>query len=169
MILLIAGSGGAAFWLGSTEQARFSNGGLEIDPKDLELGELWDDDHFTMTIPVRNIGKAPLEIESFSSSCSCLSIANGALFLYPHQQATIEVTLDLGRALTRTNPGGGPLNVRLAPNIKGSSVQQTGWLIRGRIRKLLGFDPAILDLRLPCVGDGVSILHCQSNQRYPFG
>ena len=60
--------------------------GLLIPKESLNFGTVWEEEKFSWTVPIENHEAESVEIESFSSSCSCLSIKPKSLVIGPGER-----------------------------------------------------------------------------------
>src|SRR5260370_32367708 len=71
---LLVGACGFAYWLGQSSPDKPSIGGLVVEQKDLDLGDVWESDNFAHTLLIKNPTQEAITIEGFASSCNCVSV-----------------------------------------------------------------------------------------------
>ncbi len=140
--MLLIAVAGAAYWVGVHSSSYLPNGGLVLDAKYLNFGEVWENEHFTWRLPVENRGETTVEVESFSKSCACLSVEPQCFVLKPGER--LELRLEIN--LTSLADEAGYVSLRLWPRLKetGRENQTMGlgpdWKLGGRVRRVLAFD-----------------------------
>ncbi|HEV3258764.1 MAG TPA: hypothetical protein VG013_17975 [Gemmataceae bacterium] len=108
----------------------------------MNIGAVWENDRFTWTVPIENDEEKPVEVESFSTTCNCLSVEPQSFVLKAGERRELRLQIDLGSQVKPT----GEVTVRLSPRLK-----QTGgtnlakrfgpeWTVSGQVRRLLAFD-----------------------------
>lgn len=133
----------AAFWLktGFSKPAR-ETVRLWAPPDALNLGTVWETDQLEWTLPVENREEAPVEVESFSTTCNCLSVEPQSFVLEPGARRDLRLQIDLGSQLKTT----GEVNIQLVPQLKesgeGNQAKKLSpdWRITGQVRRALTFD-----------------------------
>ncbi len=95
-----------------------------------------------------NPGTGEVDIEDFSSSCTCSSISPRSLVIPSGQTRTIRLTIDLtGHAPQYQDNSVHEFEVSLAPRIKtGSPRSSEVWAVRGRVRTVIQVKPSVVDL-----------------------
>ena len=114
---------------------------LSVADKDLNLGDVWEQDNFPLQLTIRNDTKGPIEIERFSTSCGCASIEPRSPTVPPRMGLPVRVTLNLTMA---SGPDTRDFAVRVVPWIADPSrrvpsaiLQQDPFTIRGRTHRVL--------------------------------
>lgn len=135
----------AAYWLGNRAGGRVESvspdeSGLVADPRFLDFGEVWEDADFHWKLPIRNVTAQVIEILDFVTSCTCVSLRPRSFSLAPGETKEVEMSLDLTPRL-RLPQGQEVFEASLLPKIKGALPRTQGWLLRGRVRELLKFNP----------------------------
>jgi len=144
---------GAAYWLSSWgRELTAPNGGLVVADDNLAFGEVWERKGFVWELLLENPTPNELKILRFLSSCICQKVEPASLVVPPSSHAKVRVTLDL----THREPGQTPAAVRefaeeLVPLIEGVPMQQTGWVLRGRVRATLTANPRTIDFGMRLV------------------
>lgn len=145
-VALLAVGCGFAFWAGAGFGKKpVSNGGLQIPESSLEFGEIWDSTTFPWTVSIENPTDRDIRVEKFSTSCSCVQIEPQSLNVKAGETATVRLTLNL----TAAQLGEGNrayFSAGLIPHLEGSPGPETGWTIKGRVRKgWLRAEPSLVD------------------------
>ena len=111
---------------------------LWVPPAAFDMGTVWESDHFAWTVPVENREPAAIEVESFSSTCNCLSIQPKSFVLAPGERQELSLQIDLSG---RPKPAE-EVAVELSPKLKqvggnGGDKVAPEWTLRARIRRIL--------------------------------
>lgn len=152
----------AAYWLGtlvtgpSPEPTPLpSVGGLHIDAKDLDLGEIWETPEHAVVVPVRNVGSTPVTVAEFATSCDCSGVEPESVTIPPGSSAKVTVKLDLThRSPYQLGLARRTFSVRLDPVFQGDFAPTPGWEIRGTVRSRVSLEAASLAFADKCVRGG---------------
>jgi hypothetical protein len=117
---------------------------LWIPPDALNMGTIWESEEFAWTVPIDNHELSPIEIQSFGSTCNCLSIEPQSFVLGPGQRRDLYLKIDLTSQVKPT----GEVSVGLWPVLKNQHTKPEGpigpeWQIAGQVRRVLKFDRRI--------------------------
>jgi len=77
---------------------------IELPQTEHDFGDVQQGDVVTVTLPVRNVGKKDLHIESVATSCGCTSAKVEPQVIAPGGEATLTVWYDSG-----LHPDEGPI------------------------------------------------------------
>jgi hypothetical protein len=139
--LLVVAAASYVFGLRATGKA------LSIENASLDFGEVWENAKFDWTLPIRNTTADPIEVLSFSTSCSCLDVRPQSFVVQPGQAQRLTLTLDLTRVFRPDGPDQLTSEISFVPTIMGHPLQNEGWRLKGKVRKLLR--PFPMSIRLP--------------------
>jgi hypothetical protein len=112
---------------------------LWVPPAALKIGTVWETDHFEWVLPVENREATPIQVTSFSRSCSCLSVEPEAFTIEPGARRELRLTINLGSQLKPS----GEVSIQLMPQLKVREGPIQGnktppvWEITGRVRRVL--------------------------------
>ena len=121
---------------------------LSINPRDLNLGEVWETDQFELVLPIRNTAATPVRIAEWRNSCSCLGVDPPSLEFGQSETKTVRVSLDLGSKV-RLNPKDARLTgVNLGAMLGDGNV--VAWPILATVKPLVKTYP---DLVFPPVSE----------------
>ena len=144
LVVLVA-SCAAACWVGTRYVSGHPPAGLVVAEKDLDIGEVWEQEAFPWKLTISNNTKQDIEIERFLTSCGCISIEPASLMIPAGKQAPLQVTLNLTQ---NSGDNSQPFNVDIRPLIGGQSQQTAAsnmpelrFTIHGRTRRLLRLSP----------------------------
>ena len=137
--MILAGACTAAFWIGHRPEAQsYAPAALTVDPRALDLGNLWETQEFHWRLPIRNISDKRMEIEGFSTSCSCLkSIETESFSLQPGEVRNLSLLLDLENE-------SGLFYVYIAAKTRTTLFNKQGWTLSGNVRPVLSFSQSPL-------------------------
>jgi hypothetical protein len=150
MIVLLMG---LAYWLISRQEGELPNGGLWVEAKYLDLGEVWEQEEpLPWLLPIHNSTAKTLEIGDWVTSCACLAIEPRRLPLPAGHTEVVKLALNTAATAPRPGVIHWPLAVHLIPRLKEIGTVQPGWVLRGTVKKVLFFDPPEWDFaeRLVC-------------------
>jgi hypothetical protein len=68
--------------------------GLAVDRKHRELGEMWESNEISASLPITNITNQTIEVKNFAVSCGCLSVYPHAMILPPGETRTVEIKVN---------------------------------------------------------------------------
>jgi hypothetical protein len=133
---------GQGYWSGDLSGR---NSGLIIEDQFLDLQTVWEDSSFRWKLPIRNVSGEPIEIEGFSTSCTCLVPDRQGFILQPRQEREVELVLDLTKLFHKKTSNQVPLEVLVAPLVKGKAAKNAGWKLKGTARRLLDVLPSRIE------------------------
>jgi hypothetical protein len=108
----------------------------------LNIGTVWETDHFEWILPIENREETLIEVESFSTTCNCMSIVPQSFILEPGARRELRLQINLGSQLKPT----GEVSIHLLPQLKergeNSSAKKFSpeWKVTGQVRRVLAFD-----------------------------
>ena len=115
---------------------------LFIDPKDLDFGEVWENDSFEWSFPIANTARHPVRVTRWAASCDCLGITPDSLTLAPGESQRVSIRLDLARKGDQS-----PIAVSFEAVLSGDLGRQqstrTTWQVKGSVKPLLTNVPDI--------------------------
>lgn len=114
--------------------------GLAVDRAALYFGEVWEQDAFEWSIPIRNTTDAPVRIVAIEASCGCKSFSPKQLEIPPHGESQLRLTLNLTLNDSTVKPSSAsPFAVQVTTYVQANDLVSRVWTIRGRVRDVLGF------------------------------
>jgi hypothetical protein len=114
---------------------------LWIPPDALNMGTIWEDEQFKWTAPIENREATPIEVESFGTTCNCLSIEPNSFVLEPGERRELRLRINLTSQVKET----GEVAVGLWAHVK-KDDRKPGeplgpeWKITGQVRRVLKFN-----------------------------
>jgi hypothetical protein len=140
----LLGMFGLVFWLAmkSREMLVRPTVALWVPPEALRIGTPWETENFEWVLPVENHEAVPIEVESFSRSCTCLSVEPKAFTIAPGARQELRLNLDL---ISQRKPSG-EVDIQLMPQLKTREGQPQAkkfppvWEIKGQVRRVLECD-----------------------------
>jgi hypothetical protein len=124
-----------------------SNEGLRISARWLDFGEVFENPAFEWQIPIENPTKNDIGILGFQTSCGCISFEPTSVVIPSGQTETFRLKLNLlltSRKLADLDSS--DVEIAFAPQVREASLQQVGWILRGRVRRLLRLSPRQLHM-----------------------
>lgn len=108
--------------------------GLSIEPKTLDVGEIWETKEYVHRLSVRNETGSPIKF-SLIASCNCTSISPRVLTIPASQSEQIELKIDLTHRL----PGEmgwarRDFGLQLTPVFEERHISRHGWILHGVIK-----------------------------------
>ncbi len=137
-----------ALWFGTRIwPGPLPNRGLTIDASHLDFGELWENSELSKRLSIANAGSSQVEILDWTSSCGCVAVRPRSFKIAPGAIQELAVDVDLRFLVARAESGSEapPFSIKLIPQIRGSEAEQEGWIVKGRIKRLLRLDRAQVD------------------------
>jgi len=117
---------------------------LSVEGDPLDFGDVWEQEHFVWTLPVRNTSSEPLQILDIRFSCpACTSVYPKSLHIPVGQ--TAGVTIELNLSCPSCGAAEQPFRVSLVPLVEGHESDKVTWNITGRVRRLFDLSPGLLD------------------------
>ena len=92
-------------------------------------GEVWEEEAYEYTLPIRNDNPHPVEVRQFVTSCRCAAAEPQAASLTPGETIDVHLKLDLARrSLNDLGQASRPFAVSVAPWLKssGETFPRTG-------------------------------------------
>jgi hypothetical protein len=123
---------------------------LYIDSRDLDIGEVWEQDRLVRRIRVYNRGSEPARVTTLAGSCACVGPGSVSETIPPGESREIPVELDLEATCSAAGPSyirqvKLPLPLSVEPAVAGRP-----WQIRGRVRSALAVPVRLIDFgRMP--------------------
>lgn len=152
------GAFAAGLTQGSVQPKLDAVSGLAIDPRSLDLGELWETPNHTLTLEMRNVSAEERTIVDFSGSCGCLTIEPRKLTIPPSQTAELAVTLDLTHRLPyQVGLAQWPVSVKFNPVFQGDFSSTPGWEIKALVRSRVSLDCTQIPFMDQCTHLGPSV------------
>lgn len=138
---------GVSFLLGKHRAAsRRVVTGLEVSSDDLDFGEVWVQEEFQWTLPIKNRTSVPIEILDLKSSCGCVGIAPRQLEIPPGEVRSVQVTLDLRPKNSEdVDVPVRDFAIRVLPIVRGTLTQPDSWTVHGKVRNPFTLSTYILD------------------------
>lgn len=115
--------------------------GLFIDPKQLDLGEIWATPNHTFSLTIQNLANSPRTITRFQTTCNYLQLEPEGRTLVPGEKAEFSAKLLL--LPTQPSEWGAaqwPKVVRLDPIFKENLMPTPGWQVTAKVRNRVGVD-----------------------------
>jgi uncharacterized protein DUF1573 len=115
--------------------------GLYIDPRSLDLGEVWETPEHVAQVSVKNVSAEPRTIIRFEQSCNCLGVEPQGMTISPGQTAELGIHFDL----THKQPyqlglARWPVSVRIQPVFQGDFAPSLGWDVRATVRSRVSLE-----------------------------
>ena len=118
---------------------------LDIEPRYLDFGEVWETDRFEWSIPIRNREPHPVELTGLTGSCGCSVTESTALGIPPGETRTLKLTLDL-RPQSCIRAGGDTRAFASAIRVTvlgGAKPRQATWQLHGIVKRPLRVPAAV--------------------------
>jgi hypothetical protein len=134
-------------WPNSTATTVTGDSGLSIPADCLNFGMVWEDRHFKLTLPIDNRGRHDMHIDSFSSSCTCLSTEPQPLTIPAGQRRDLRLTLNLAaREPGLDDSEWRDFKVVVRPQLGGDKKGTIApdWIIVGKVHTALRLDKNVL-------------------------
>lgn len=124
------------------------NGGLFIEPNRLDFGEAWEQQALPLVLPIENKGTTTVHVAHFTTSCLCTNIEPTSLTIPPGGLREVRLVIDLTkRCRSEADKSLRDFRLQLIPHLESSGPgRAAGWVLSGRVRSPLHFDPALLDV-----------------------
>jgi hypothetical protein len=102
------------------------------------MGTIWEDEQFTWTVPIENHETTAIEVESFGTTCNCLSIEPSSFVLAPGGRRELRMRINLTSQVKSTGEVGVGLwaHVKKEDREPGESLGPE-WKILGQVRPVL--------------------------------
>lgn len=123
---------------------------IEIEPRYLSFGTVWEDENFQWEFPVRNVSRSALAIVDWNTSCGCVSIEPKPCTLRPNETRTFRATFNLlspvamERDLNSSTQSVGTISV--SPKLTIANIVPPTFYFSGIIRKVLSLSNREFDL-----------------------
>ncbi len=104
------------------------------------MGTIWEDEEFKWTAPIENREVTPIQVESFGTTCNCLSIEPNSFVLEPGERRELRLRINLTSQVKET----GEVAVGLWAHVhkddrKPGEPLGPEWKISGQVRRVLNF------------------------------
>ena len=145
--MFLAAWGAGGYWLGQRGAAfeRASRSALLIEPKNLDFGRVWAEEAFVWPITLANRSDKPVRVGRFAASCDCTRIEPASLVLAPHSSGTVRLTIDLRRQRADDSwERDFAIRLRAHYALEGMIPKEQVWVVRGRVRDVVRYDPFAL-------------------------
>jgi len=120
---------------------------LWIPPEALNMGTIWESEEFAWTVPIENHESTPVEVESFGTTCNCLSIEPKSFHLGPGERRDLELKINLTSQVKESGNIAVGLWARVKKeNRKPGEPLGPEWKINGQVRQVLKFNRRLLYL-----------------------
>lgn len=117
---------------------------LSIDPRELELGTVWESSQHVHALTIRNTRDRPLKVIQLRASCTCSSVNPDSFEVPANGEVTVQLTLDLMlKKPDGLDPGKSwTFAVTLSPDIErvSSELRDPVWTLTGTVRPALNVD-----------------------------
>lgn len=123
-----------------------SSDALSVQKKFLDLGDVWENPAIQWSLPLANTTSQDLHIDSFVSSCACVSTDSMPLTVPSNGSQEVRLSLKLFFARSESDLDQKDLAIRISPLLLEAVPQQPVWILRGRLRRLLRLTPRELFL-----------------------
>lgn len=131
--------------------------GLFIDPRELNLGEVWESPDFTATVRLQNTSDQDIAVSKFSTSCNCSGVeppspvvpANGSVLL----RVNINLTYPLPYAWGVEKR---PFSLAIAPILAGGKATR-GWETTATIKSRVSLSALRLEFADKCTHGGLVV------------
>lgn len=161
-VLLVAAGCVAAYGFGRSRNTSPTEG-LFVAAPSLDFGEVWEQHDFKWTLVIENRRQEDVPIVGFAPALAITDINPTILTIAAGGRAEVRLTLDLTspplsrRAGFRMREGSGTrfensaqervalFEAPIRPRILGAPPNDLAWALRGRVRRILTFTPALVD------------------------
>lgn len=144
--------------------------GLFIDPKQLDLGEVWATPNHSFTLNVQNLAGSPRTITRFQTTCGCLQLLPENRTLQPGEKVEFAAQIQLLPGLpSERGVSHWPKTVQIDPVFKENLVPIPGWRLKGVVRNRIGIDTAQLSFADLCIHGGPAITRKVRAKNYLSG
>jgi len=137
---------GIGLFTGTKESAH----SLEIEPKSLELGEVWPQQDHQHQLTIRNVSSRQRTISEFDASCPCARIEPASFTLGPGTSRQITMHINLLTMIDKADQENWPASVRFRAHVKDEPTCPS-WRVSGNIRSPVA--------KLPFFGTEAICLH----------
>lgn len=120
-------------WVSNRQASETREVGLVADPASLSFGTVWETGDHVATIRIENRDRSRVVVESFGTSCSCLSLEPKSFALEPGGRIDLKAHIDLRLQPQQSEE----VRVRIAPKLTEKSATAPAWLLRGTVRRIL--------------------------------
>jgi hypothetical protein len=149
-ILILLFAGGAAYWVSARPlRSAGAQEVLTVDPKFLEIGEVWQQMGLPWKITIENPHDKDVEILDFATTCGCVqSIEPRSLVVPARGTAEVRLVLNIFNPKARSNekPSGYDFSLQLTPRLEDAWPQQGPWVLHGTARPVpLNVSPRLVD------------------------
>jgi hypothetical protein len=126
---------------------QLANRGLVVLDRDLDFGEVWEQNRFRWTIPIQNTTSHAIEIDDIRTSCNCTSVEPNSLVVPGNGTVELHLTIDLATAdELATKPSASPFSISVLPRVRGFETSGDVWIVKGTVRKLFSsITPSVFD------------------------
>ena len=115
--------------------------GLAIDPKQLDLGEVWETPEHTAMVRLRNSSAESRTITSFATSCDCLAVSPTSVTVPSGESRELSIQLNLThRQPHEVGLAKRAILVRINPVFSGDFAVTTGWELKGVARSRVSLE-----------------------------
>jgi hypothetical protein len=142
---------GAALGWGLKHSSSFVGRGYEptklwIPPDALNMGTIWESEEFAWTVPIENHEATPVAVESFGTTCNCLSIEPKSFVLGPGERRQLALKINLTSQVKEDGQIAVGLWARITKETRKPAEPLPEWKITGQVRQVLKFNRRLLYL-----------------------
>lgn len=125
--------------------------GLNIDPGDLSLGEVWETPAYRHKLTLINLTSKPIRIKDFVTSCDCTEIVPPSITIPADGSASVVAVLNLTHRLPyQVGLESHDISVRIDPVCENDYAPRPGWQVKGRVRSRVSLDTTLLAFGSMC-------------------
>lgn len=119
---------------------------LQVDPAELDLGNVWASDAVPWTLRIANVGAARVTVDRFESSCPCATMDQASLCVEPGASARLRGTLRLTtRNQALASMASRPFSVVIRPVLADAERSDVSWSLHGVARAAFVASPFSLN------------------------
>lgn len=123
---------------------------LQVEASDLDFGEAWTEPAFAWKVRVHNPTRRDAELTDFVASCPCVTVTNRPLLVRAGEGAEVCLAVDLTKLVCTgcagTDAPPQEVTFRVTPLLGVERVPQATWVLRGRVRPSVTFNPPVCTL-----------------------
>ena len=132
--------------------------GLAVAVRDLDMGEVWEDNAIPWELPITNRSDREIHILEFNA-CSCLTFEPRSVRIAPGDTARVRLALDLTyRTPTEIGEDRRSFRLPIYPMCRRNVLPQAGWVLRGIARYRVVLNATMIQFGEIRGGDDESLL-----------
>jgi len=133
-----------SYWFGA--EARTPVYGLQVDARELSVGEVWETDRFSRSFTIRNQAQSAIDVIDLICSCGSVSITPQSFSLKPDEEQTILVVIDLtAKDTASVRRTVRDFAVSIMP-VTSSGPHSRSWTISGTVKTVITTDDPFVEI-----------------------